>query len=473
MSDGMAPEPAPAPPEPLPSEPLPSEALPGPPSAPAHVSPPALVPPPPAAGPGAQVPEFEAPAADVPAMPGVPGAPVSAPRFYWPTSPEAQRVPDLPSVAAMFGTPPPPPPDPGRRRRRGLIALALIAVVGMAIGLLVAQPWEPPPLLAPVAVQAAVTSTTAAALSWHQAPGGRKADSWIVMRNGERHAVVPGAQLTFADSTLAPGGTYAYRVYETSGTAQSPGSALASARTAAPAVRDLRQLGKGWSTVTLRWDPPAGAPAPDTYTISDSAGTSVGSVTGNVTTFAITRLPVGGDPGSYTVSATWAGNRSDNAPSVPAVTLQPPLNSDYSTSYYNASSPGGTMKAGTRWTDNWTFNPSCAGKACKEGLQASFQPPATRDTPFNVTLKPSGGHYIGTTHAEIFACSAAASGSFLDATNDTVNVDITPVRTSGGTWSAFKGTVVVTMPYTVPVLSPNSYCPTQSWSFTVNGHPAS
>jgi hypothetical protein len=442
MSDGMAPEPTPfsvpaAEPEPgsapalplAPPEPLLSEALPSPPSAPAPapVPPSALVPPPRAATPAA----------------------------HW------------------FGTPPPPPPGPGRGRRRGFIALAVIAIAGLAIGLLVAQPWEPPPLLAPVAVRAAATSTTAAALSWHQAPGGRRADSWVVVRNGERYAVVPGAQLTFADTKLAPGGTYAYRIYETSGTARSRGSALASVQTAAPSVRNLRQVGKGWSTATLRWDPPAGAPAPDNYTISDSTGTSVGSVTGSVTTYTITKLPVGGDPGTYAVSAIWSGNRSDTAPSVSAVTRQPPLNSDYSMSYYDASSPGGTMKAGTKWTDNWTFTPSCAGNACKEALQASFQPPATRDTPFNVTLKPSGGHYIGTTHAQIFACSATASASYLDTTNDTVNVDITPVRASGGVWSAFTGTVVVTMPYTVPVLSPNTYCPTQSWTFSVNGHAAS
>jgi hypothetical protein len=375
----------------------------------------------------------------------------------------------------VFGTPPPPPPPPGpgRRRRRGFIALAVLATAGLAIGLLVAQPWKPPPLLAPVAVQAAPTSTTAAALSWRQAPGGRGADSWVLVRNGERYAVVPGTQLTFADRKLAPGGSYAYRIYETSGTAQSPGSALASVQTAAPGVRNLRQVGKDWSTVTLRWDPPAGAPAPDSYTISGTAGASVISVAGNVTRYTITKLPVGGDPGSYTVVATWSGNRSDFAPSVPAVTRQPPLISDYSMSYYDASTPGGTMKAGTKWTDDWTFTPSCAGNSCKEGLQASFQPPATRDTPFTVTLKPSGGHYAGTTHAQIFACSATTSASFLDTTNDTVNVDITPVRTSGGVWSAFTGTVVVTMPYTVPVLSPNSFCPTQSWTFTVNGHPVS
>ncbi|MCW2931832.1 MAG: hypothetical protein JWM19_2794 [Actinomycetia bacterium] len=390
------------------------------------------------------------------------------------SAPEAQREPVPPSLAAAFGTPPPPPPaSSGRRRRWGFIGLAIVAILGLAIGLLVAQPWEPPPLLAPVAVRAAATSTTGAAISWHQAPGGRKPDSWVVVRNGERYAVVPGTQLTFTDSKLAPGGSYAYRIYETSGTAQSRGSALASVKTTAPSVRNLRQVGKGWTTVTLRWDTPTGAPTPDNYTITDSNGSNVGRIAGNVTTYTITHLPVGGDPVTYTVFATWSGNQSDSAPSVQAVTRQPPLNGDYSTGYYDASSPGGTMTTGTKWTDNWTFTPSCAGNACNEGLHASFEPPATSDTPFNVTLKPSGGHYVGTTHAEIFACSSTTSTSILDSTNDTVNVDITPVHTSGGVWTSFTGTVLVTMPYTVPVLQSGYYCPTQSWTFTVNGHPGS
>jgi hypothetical protein len=342
----------------------------------------------------------------------------------------------------------------------------------LTIGLLVAQPWKPPPLLAPVAVQAATTSTTAAAVSWRQAPGGRKPDSWVVVRNGDRYAVVPGTQLTFADSKLVPGGSYAYRIYETSGTAQSPGSALASVKTSAPSVRNLRQVGRDWTTVTLRWDPSAGAPTPDNYAVTDSNGKDVGDVAGNVTTYTITGLSAGGGPGTYTVTAIWSGNRSDNAPSVRAVTRQPPLAGDYPMRYYAASSPGGDMTTGTKWTDDWTFTPSCAGNTCTEGLQASFQPPITRDTPFTVKLKPFGGHYIGTTHAGIFACSSLAIGS-IGVTNDTVDVDITPVRTSGGVWTSFTGTVLVTMPYTVDAVRQNYYCPAQSWTFTVNGHPGS
>ena len=49
-------------------------------------------------------------------------------------------------------------------------------------------------------------------------------------------------------------------------------------------MRNLRQAGKDWTTVTLRWDPPAGAPTPDSYTI--------------------TRLPAGGGPATYTVART-------------------------------------------------------------------------------------------------------------------------------------------------------------------------
>jgi hypothetical protein len=49
-----------------------------------------------------------------------------------------------------------------------------------------------------------------------------------------------------------------------------------------------------------------------------------------------------------------------------------------------------------------------------------------------------------------------------------------PCRQADATASvtrSFTGTVVFTTPYTVPVLQQDYYCPTQSWTFTVNGHP--
>lgn len=253
-----------------------------------------------------------------------------------------------------------------------------------------------------------------------------------------------------------------------------------------PSVRNLHQVGENWTTVTLRWDPPSGAPPPDEYTIDDSSGNGVGDVNGNVTTYTITGLQVGSAPGAYSVSAVWDGDQSGSPSSVHAVTRQPPLNSDYAMSYDNTSSPGGTMTVGTYWTDDWTFSPSCSRNTCEEGLQANFDPPATTATPFTVTLKPSGGHYAGTTHDEIFACSGGTSTDpFLQggAANDTVNVDIAPVHTSGGVWTSFTGTVLVTAPYAIasnpsgiagsPISGGIEYCPAQSWTFSVSGHPSS
>jgi hypothetical protein len=104
---------------------------------------------------------------------------------------------------------------------------------------------------------------------------------------------------------------------------------------------------------------------------------------------------------------------------------------------------------------------------------ANFQPPAEGigSTPFTVALKPSGRHYTGTTKAQIFACGSQGLGT---GTNDTVNVDISPVHASGGAWSTFKGTVEVTMPYSAYMDGPGlvnttKYCPAQTWTFTVGG----
>jgi hypothetical protein len=241
-------------------------------------------------------------------------------------------------------------------------------------------------------------------------------------------------------------------------------------------VRNLRQTAADWSSVTLRWDPPPGAPAPSEYQISDRQDQAdpVGTVPGTVTTYTVTTLPEDGGHHTYLVYALWSGNPSRSAPSVNTQTRQPPLNSDFQVNYHTASSPGGTLKTGTNWEDNWAFSPSCSGNTCREGLTANFEPPGKGigNTPFTVALKPSGGHYAGTTKAQIFACGG--SDTFGAETNDTVNVDISPDHASGGAWSAFKGTVEVTMPYSAYMEGPGlvdttRYCPAQTWTFTVGG----
>jgi Fibronectin type III domain len=246
--------------------------------------------------------------------------------------------------------------------------------------------------------------------------------------------------------------------------------------TVAPSVRNLRQTAADWSTVTLSWDPPAGAPTPDGYKIFTSQNQTdpVGTVPGTVTTYTVTKLPENGGHHTYVVYALWSGNPSHIGPSVDTATRQPPLNSDFQVNYHTASSPGGTLKTGTNWEDDWTFSPtSCSGNGCREGLNADFQPPGDNiaNTPFTVTLKPSGSHYVGTTKAQIFACGSTGLVGF---TTDTVDVDISPVHTSGGAWSTFKGTVDVTMPYSayytsLHVQSTTMYCPDQTWYFTVSG----
>jgi hypothetical protein len=371
----------------------------------------------------------------------------------------------------------PTPPPPRRGRRWGFIALSVIAVLGTAIGLLVAQPWKPLPLIAPVGARVTAHSATTAVVVWRQAPGSRNPDSWIVFRDSAQYATVPSGRLSFTDSRLTPGETYTYRIAESSGSARSLESGLATVTTEAPSVQNLRQSAADWSTVTLRWDPPSGAPTPDAYQIYDSGDQTdaVGTVSGTVTTYTVTKLAENGGHHTYLVYASWSGNPSSSAPSVDTATRQPPLNSDFQVNYHTASSPGGTLKTGTNWEDDWAFSPSsCSGNACREGLNANFQPPGDdiANTPFTVTLKPSGGDYTGTAKAKMFACGS--SGLFAQATNDTVDVDITRVHASGGAWTSFKGTVDVTMPYSpysegLGVTSTTMYCPNQTWYFTVSG----
>lgn len=378
-----------------------------------------------------------------------------------------QQMSDTFTIGPWPAAPPPPPP-PKRGRRRGFIWLAIIAVLGTAIGLLVAQPWKPLPLLAPLGVKSAAQSTTSAVVTWRQAPGSRVPDSWVVFRNGPKYATVRKGQTSFTDTNLTPGVTYIYRVAEASGTALSLQSGTSSVTMRSPGVRNLRQTAKDWQSVTIRWDPPAAAPTPDNYEVTDDSGTAVADVAGNVTTYTVKGLEENGGKHTYQVVPSWSGNPSHEVSTVTAQTKVPPLFTDFQVKYDVASSPGGDLKGGTKWENDWTFNPKCSGNSCRETLHADFQPPGAdiADTPFDVTLKRSGSHYAGTTKAQIFACGNRELGG----TNDTVNVDIAPGHTgAGGTWATFKGSVKVTMPYTNDRFDANMYCPNQTWDLSVTG----
>jgi hypothetical protein len=76
--------------------------------------------------------------------------------------------------------------------RRWRARLAVVAVLGLAIGLLIARPWTSPPLLAPVGVRAGSATATTVRVSWQVAGGSLQPAGFLVLRNERQVASVPG-----------------------------------------------------------------------------------------------------------------------------------------------------------------------------------------------------------------------------------------------------------------------------------------
>lgn len=356
--------------------------------------------------------------------------------------------------------------------RRWRVRLAVVAVLGLAIGLLIARPWTSPPLLAPVSVQAGSPTATAVRVSWQVARGSLRPAGFLVVRNERQVASVPGTELSYVDHGLVPGTAEDYAVVATSGGQRSRQSDHALATTQAPAPAAVSQTGSGLTTVTLAWTPPPDAPVPGQYRIEATPGHIVATVPGRARSYTITRLsPSQGY--QYYVQALWSGHPSASSPVVNATTLAAPLAGYYPTKYLTTASPGGgaSLPTGTAWSDSWFFTPNCAGSQCPSvAVNIDFSPPKYTQTPIHLTLRPSGDNYTGTTTANVAACSGFSASLGAADVTDTISVTIAPHKVRGGAWTAWQGTMqLYSPPASGATLTGTVTCPAQSWYFTVTG----
>jgi hypothetical protein len=356
--------------------------------------------------------------------------------------------------------------------RRWRVRLTVVAVLGLAIGLLIARPWTSPPLLAPVGVQAGPTTATTVRVSWQVARDSLQPAGFLVLRNERQVASVPGTELSYVDHGLVPGTPEHYTVVATSGGQRSRESDDVLATTQAPVPAAVSQTGSGLTTVTLTWTPPPDAPVPDQYRIEDSPGHIVATIPGRARSYTIARLsPSQGY--QYYVQALWSGHPSPSSPVVNATTLAAPLAGYYSTKYLTTVSPGGgaSLPAGTAWSDSWFFTPDCTGSQCPSvAVNIDFSPPKYTQTPIHLTLRPSRDNYTGTTTANVAACSSLSAALGAADVTDTISVSIVPQKVRGGAWTAWQGTMqLYSPPATAATLNGNETCPAQSWYFTVTG----
>lgn len=118
----------------------------------------------------------------------------------------------------------------------------------------------------PTRLTAREHSTTSIALSWAPPPSAPAPDQYVVLRNGEQVATIPGSEPTFADSKLIPASTYTYQVLASWASRTSEASEVISVKTDKPSLSAARlsgswpirvkmtQSGGGWPKVGKKWD---------------------------------------------------------------------------------------------------------------------------------------------------------------------------------------------------------------------------
>jgi hypothetical protein len=372
------------------------------------------------------------------------------------------------TTAPIPGWPPaqpaqPAPPAPRRWRVRPRWALAAggVALVALVAGLLVWQPWNPPPN-APTAIHVVSPTATSVDVSWTASKGGAKPDHYIVFRDGKQAGVVPASQTSWTDNGLTPGSSHEYTVEAQGGGQQSGPSTKAAVTTITPPPVKLAVSQVTYTSEVLTWSPSPQGPQPDQYTIYDGTN-SLGTVTGTTDSYALSGLTPGSNH-QLTVTAHWGSATSGPAPALTAPALSPPLQGSVPLQFKTVSIPSGSsgITNGEHWSDTWQFSPTCSGSSCTMVDNGEFAPPNLGSKTFTVKLSPSGGGYSGSGTAKVTNCGGTA-------VTNTITLSLAP--NSGGVahggWNAWHGTMQLSSPY-IQVSSTN-YCPQQSWQFNLSG----
>jgi hypothetical protein len=336
-----------------------------------------------------------------------------------------------------------------------------VAIVALIAGLLVWQPWNPPPN-APTAIHAVSERATSVDISWTASQGGAKPDHYIVFRDGKQAVVVPASQTSWTDTGLTPGSSHQYTVEAVAGGQQSGPSVKAGVTTITPSPVGLSVSKVTYTSEVLTWSPSPQGPRPDQYTVYDGT-TSLGTVTGATDSYTVTGLAPGSDH-QLTVTAQWGSAMSAPSTSLDAPALDPPLQGSVPVQFKTVSVPSGStgISNGEHWSDTWQFDPRCAASRCTMSDSAEFAPPNLGNRTFTVNLSPSGSGYSGSTTAKLASCDGTAVTSTV-----TVSIAANSGGVSHGGWTAWHGTMHVSFPF----FQANStfFCPKQSWQFNLSG----
>ncbi len=332
-------------------------------------------------------------------------------------------------------------------------------MIVVAIAVLVWAPRHQVPA-APTGVRAQSPTATSVLVSW--APSQAGTTRYLVQRDGKQVGSVPVGQTSYLDRGLAPGTAHRYTVIATSGRQRSSPSLATTVTTITPSPVSLRIRRQTRTTVAFDWSPAPNAPVPTQYVIY-RGGTSIATVPGTVDAYRAAGLTPG-TAYQYQVAARWGQRESSPSAALATVTLAPPLQGDVPVQLTTVSTPGSgaSLKVGQKWSDTWTFSSACTANRCTLTTDAEFAAPGFTSQPFTMTLKFSNARYTGTAQADITKCGSASVKNTI-----TLNIAARPGAVRHGGWNAWSGTMVLSSPYVRA--SSSTYCPAQSWSFSITG----
>ena len=105
--------------------------------------------------------------------------------------------------------------------------IAIAALAGVVIGLVIWAPRASPPLLRPAGLTAGPSTTGSVALHWSRPATGPAPDSYVILRGGQVIGSVRGTVTFYRQGGLAPATAYRYQVAAVRGGKRSaPSSAL-------------------------------------------------------------------------------------------------------------------------------------------------------------------------------------------------------------------------------------------------------
>ena len=121
--------------------------------------------------------------------------------------------------------------------------IAIAAVAGLAVGLVIWAPWTSPPLLRPTGLTADGSTAASVAFRWSRPATGPAPDSYVILRAGTMIGTVRGTATAYRQAGLAPATAYQYQVAAVRGGKRSALSPVLVMRTATPPLSAARLEG--------------------------------------------------------------------------------------------------------------------------------------------------------------------------------------------------------------------------------------